>query len=182
MVTVYVILLIVAFFLLLLFAFDAKVEVVFDTDRNDIHASVCWLYPFVKGVGRMDSSTPVLDIYLFSMHLFRKNILKKNTKNSKSRKRIKKQDLLKIFEPKGLSIDTRYGFIHPSTTGITCGAVNTAAQFINIDYFNQVPDFMSAHDYIYFDAKASVNLGASLINLIEYYKNRRNLQWIRAQT
>jgi|GEM_PF-567403 len=181
MVIVYAVLLFIAFILLLIFAFDAKVEIVFDTDRNDIHSTVCWLYPFVKGVVKMDASTPVLDIYLFRKHFIRKNILRKGTKNSNSEKRIKKQDLLKIFEPKGLSINTSYGFMNPSTTGITCGAVNAASQFINIDYFNQFPDFMSTHDYIYFDAKASVNFGASLINLMKYYKNRRNLQWNRTQ-
>lgn len=177
---IYILLIVIAFFLLLLFAFDAKLKLVFDTDRNDMHLSVYWIYPFIKGTGSIENSRPVVDVYLFRMHIFKKAV--KTGKDRKNGKGISKTDLLKIFNLKELSINTKYGFTTPYATGITCGAFNAASQFINIDFMNQIPDFMPAHDYIYFDAEASVNLGASLTNLIKYYKNRRNLQWIKAQT
>ena len=174
----YFLLVAIAFIILLLFAVDAKVRLLFDTDNDNMYLSVCWLYPFIKASGRMENSSPFLDISLFGMRIYSKKL---TLGKSKKAKIFKKTDLLRILKLKGLDIDTRYGFVHPSTTGITCGAVNSALQFINIDSFNNIPDFMSAHDYIYLDAKASVNLGASLINLIKYYKNRRNLKWIRTQ-
>ena len=170
---IYILLIVIAFFLLLLFAFDAKLKLVFDTDRDDMHLSVYWIYPFIKGTGSIENSRPVVDVYFFRMHLFKKTV-----KTGKGRK----TDLLKIFDLKELSINTKYGFTTPYATGITCGAFNAASQFINIAFMNQIPDFMPAHDYIYLDAEASVNLGTSLTNLIKYYKNRRNLQWIKAQT
>ena len=168
----------IAFIILLLFAVDAKVKLLFDTDKDNIYLTVSWLYPFIKALGRMENSTPFLDISVFSMRIYSKKL---TLSKSKKAKIIKKTDLPKIFKLKGLDVNTSYGFVHPSTTGITCGAVNSALQFINIDSFSNIPDFMSAHDYIYLDAKASVNLGASLINLTKYYKNRRNLKWIRTQ-
>lgn len=182
---VYILLIVIAFFLLLLFAFDAKVKLVLDTDRNNMHMSVYWIYPFIKVTASIENSRPVVDVYIFRMHLFKKSIKAGSqgvpSKGGKSGKGIRKTELLKIFNLKELSIDTKYGFTNPFTTGITCGALNTALQFINIDSLSQIPDFMSAHDYIYFDAEASVNLGASLTNLIKYYRNRRNLKWIKAQ-
>ncbi len=178
MYVIYFLLLAIASIILLLFAVDAKVKLLFDTDKDNMYLSVCWLYPFIKASGRMENSTPFLDISLFGMGIYSKKLTL--GKSNKARM-IKKTDLPKIFKLKGLDINTRYGFIDPSTTGITCWAVNSALQFINIASFINMPDFMSAHDYIYLDAKASVNLGASLTNLIKYYKNRRNLKWIRAQ-
>ncbi|WP_313559365.1 hypothetical protein [Ruminiclostridium cellobioparum] len=182
---VYIILIVIAFVLLLLFAFDAKVKLVFDTDRNDMHLSVNWIYPFIKGTVSIENWHPAIDVYIFRVHLFKKTVKAGSqgilSRGKKSGKGIRKTDLLKIFNLKELSINTKYGFTNPSATGIACGAFNTASQFINIDSLSQIPDFMSAHDYIYFDAEASVNLGASLTNLIKYYRNRRNLQWIKTQ-
>ncbi|MDF2988894.1 MAG: hypothetical protein K0R50_4404 [Eubacterium sp.] len=171
---IFILLIIIAFITLLLFAFDAKVSIVFDTERNDMHLAFLWLYPFLNVIGTMENTRPVLDFYFLKKHLFSKSLkLKRNTGN------IKKTDLIKIIKAEAVSINTRYGFKNPSTTGITCGAVNAASQFINIKSLNHVPDFMAINDYIYLDAKASVNLGASLTNLIKFLKNRRNLQWIR---
>ncbi len=173
---IFILLLIVAFIILLLFANDAKVRIVFDTEQNDMHLTLLWLYPFIKVIGTMENTRPVLNLYLFKKHLFSKALKFKKTAN-----RIKKTDLIKIIKPKEVSINTSYGFKNPSTTGITCGAVNAASQFINIDSLNNIPDFMAINDYIYLDAEASVNLGASLANLLKYFKNRRNLQWTRTQ-
>ncbi len=174
---VFILLIIIAFILLLLFAIDAKLRLLFDSDRNDMHFTVSWIYPFIKGIGKLENNRPIITIYIFGLHLFKKSI-----NPGKNKGGIKKTDMLKIFNLKDVTINTKYGFTNPSSTGITCGAINAASQFINIDFLNQVPDFMSAHDYIYFDAKASVNLGASLTNLIKYLKNRRKFQWIRTQT
>ncbi len=171
---VFILLILIAFILLLFFAIDAKLKLLFDSDRNDMHFTVSWINPFIKGIGKLENNHPVVNIYFFGLHL-----LKKTIKPGKNKGGIKKKELLKIFNLKDVTINTKYGFTNPSSTGITCGAINAASQFINIDFLNQVPDFMSAHDYIYFDARARVNLGASLTNLIKYLKNRRKLQWIR---
>ncbi len=176
--TIYIFLILAALLASLLFAVDAKVRLVFDTDRDYLELSVYWLYPVFKATGTLKDARPVIDLYFFRLHLLRK-IIKPRKNDSKSG--IKLSDLTKIFTPRDLRIETRYGFSNPSTTGITCGALNAASQFINIDFLNNLPDFMSARDYIYFDAKASVNSGASLTNLLKYYKNRRNFQWIRTQ-
>ncbi|OPX44764.1 hypothetical protein CLHUN_13180 [Ruminiclostridium hungatei] len=176
---IYILLILAALFASLLFAVDAKVRLEFDTDHNHMQLSICWLYPMFKATGTLEAASPVFNLYFFRLHLLKKSI--KPGKNS-GKTGIKLSDLTGIIRPKDLRIDTRYGFSNPSATGITCGALNAASQFINIDFFNNLPDFMSARDYIYFDAKASVNLGASLTNLLKYYKHRRNFQWIRTQT
>lgn len=166
----------IAFLPLLLYLFDAKVNIVFDTDRNDMHLSACWLYPFIKVTARIKDTKPVMDLYLFKLHLINRAI-----KTNRDKTGIKKADLIKILKPGDLSIKTKYGFTNPSVTGIACGAINAASQFNNIDFLDQIPDFMTEHDYIYFDASATINLGAALISLIKYYKNRRDLEWIRTQ-
>ena len=146
-------------FIILLFVIALRVKVVFNSDKADINMTLLWLDPFIKAFVTMENSKPVLKLYIFN------NIVLKRTLN-RGKGKYKGLKLIQLTNPKDIHVDVRYGFSDPFTTGIACGAINAASQFINIDSINQTPDFMTANDYIYLDATAKLNLGSTLIRLL----------------
>jgi len=153
-------LIIITIIIALLFVAALRVKVVFDTERTDLHLTLLWLYPFIKVLVTIEDTKPVLSFYLFKKNLFKKIIKKGKSKSSGVQ-------MIKIINPKHVSINANYGFRDPSTTGIACGAINVASQFINIESINHNPDFITESDYIYLNATANVNLGTALINLLK---------------
>ncbi len=166
------ILILIGVFITLLFVIDLKVELTLNTNRNDLHMILLWLYPLIRIVITAENYKPLLSFYLFGLRLF-KIKLDSNMRKSKG------MDYLHKISMKNVCINAGYGFIDPSTTGITCGAINMASQFINIASLNHYPDFMPLSDYIDFDAAADVNLGSTLVNFLNPSKTRRSVQWNR---
>jgi exo-beta-1,3-glucanase (GH17 family) len=81
-------------------------------------------------------------------------------------------ELLRLSNPKDINVNVKYGFADPFATGIACGAISMASQFINADSIIQTPDFLSMNDYIYLDATAKVNLGSMLIKYLKSLSNK----------
>jgi hypothetical protein len=102
---------------------------------------------------------------MLKVYLFKQLIMKKTLKIRK--KKYGGMELIKLSDPKDVHVNVQYGFRDPFTTGVTCGVINMASQFINIDSINQTPEFMSDDDYVHLDATAKVNLGSTLIKLIK---------------
>lgn len=155
---IFLILLAVIILIVLLFAFALKINLLFDTDKSEMNVVLLWLNPFINAVITVEDTVPTLRVYVFKKLLFQSRL--------KSRKRNHGvMDLVKLSNPKDVYVNVHYGFRDPFTTGIACGVVNAASQFINIDSINHTPDFMSANDYIHLDATAKVNIGSTLIKL-----------------
>jgi hypothetical protein len=172
---VLLILIILAVFITLLFVVDINAKLLLDTDKIYMKMTLLWLYPFLKVSVLIEDNKPVLNFFIFKKYVFKKHL-------QKSKSKLSTLELLKIINPKNICINTSYGFINPSTTGITCGAINVVSQFINIESMKHNPDFMTISDYIYLDATANINLGMVITSLITKKTNRRNLSWIRTQT
>jgi hypothetical protein len=169
------ILIILAVFITLLFVIDLRVKLMFDTEKTYMKMILLWLYPLIKVLVTIENTKPVLKFYIFKKYLFQINVKQSKSKSSR-------MDFVKIVNPKNIRINTSYGFTNPSTTGITCGAINLVSQFINIESIKHNPNFLTESDYIYLDATANVNLGTAIINLLRQTENRRNLSWIKTQT
>lgn len=147
-------------FIILLFLAVLRIKLVFDTDKSEINMTLLWLDPLVNAFMTLENTMPVLKVYLF------KQLVMKRTLSNRGRNNSGGMELVKLSNPKEVHVNVHYGFSDPFTTGITCGAINMASQFINIASINQIPDFMPENDYIYLDATAKVNLGEALINLL----------------
>lgn len=147
-------------FIILLFLAVLRIKLVFDTDKSEINMTLLWLDPFVNAFMTLENTMPVLKVYLFKQLVMKRRLSNRGRNNSGS------MELVKLSNPKEVHVNVHYGFRDPFTTGITCGAINIASQFINIASINQIPDFMPENDYIYLDATAKVNLGEALINLL----------------
>lgn len=157
-------LIIIAVFITLLFIESIRIKLFLDTDKTVMNMTVFWLYPFVKLLINLENSIPVIHFYVFNKQLFTKTLKKKKRKHNGI-------ELVKIIKPKDIYVNAKYGFYNPFTTGIACGAINVAQQFINIDSFRHYPDFTTENDYIYLDASAKVNVGQAFINLLKTKKS-----------
>lgn len=155
----FLILLAALIFILLLFLFALRIKLVFNSDKPEINMKLLWLNSFICAFITIENTIPILKVYLFNQL-----ILKRTMKKGKNRH--SGMELVKLSNPRDIHVNVHYGFRDPFTTGIACGAINMASQFINIDSMDQTPDFLSMNDYIYLDATAKVNLGSTLIKLL----------------
>jgi len=161
MVLMFLILSIAVILIILLFTVALRVKVVFDTYKTDLNMTLLWLHSFLKALVTIEDTKPMLTLYLLNKRLF-KRILKTG------KGKLSSMQFVKLIDSKDIHVNAYYGFRDPFTTGITCGAINAASQFINIDSINHVPDFTTENDYIYLDASAKVNLGSTLIRLFRF--------------
>lgn len=160
----FLILLAAAILVILLFLFALRIKLVLDTDKSEITMTVLWLDPLIKAYVTSENAIPMLKVYVFHQLIFQRAL---NKALNKGRNKRGGTELVKLSRPKDVNVNVRYGFSDPFTTGVACGAINVASQFINIDSINQTPDFLSTDDYIYLDATAKVNLGSTLIRLFK---------------
>ncbi len=164
---VFFILLFALTIILLAFLIDLKIKLVFNSEKSDIKMSLLWLSPLIKAFVSMKNSLPILNIYLFNRLVLKKTIKRRNKKS-------RDMNLVQLVNPRDIHVDVQYGFKDPFETGIACGVINIASQFINIDSIKQTPDFVSTDDYIYLDATAKVNLGTALVNFFKSRSRNKN--------
>ena len=157
----FMMLLIIGIIAILLFTVALRVKIVVDTCKTNSNMTLLWLHSFLKALVTIENTKPMLTMYLLNKKLFKKRI-----KSGKGK--LSGLELVKLVDSRDIHVNTHYGFRDPFTTGITCGAINAASQFINIDSINQMPDFTTENDYIYLDAKAKVNIGSTLIRLSKF--------------
>lgn len=163
---VFIILLIVGVVVILLFTIALRVKIVVDTCKTNLNMTLLWLHSFIKALVTIEDSKPMLTLYLLNKKLFKRRLFKQRIKSSKGK--LSGMDFIKVLDSRDVHVNAQYGFRDPFNTGITCGAISAASQFINIDSINQLPDFITENDYIYLDAKANVNIGSTLIKLIKF--------------
>ena len=163
---VFIILLIVGVVVILLFTIALRVKIVVDTCKTNLNMTLLWLHSFIKALVTIEDSKPMLTLYLLNKKLFKRRLFKQRIKSSKGK--LSGMDFIKVLDSRDVHVNAQYGFRDPFNTGITCGAISAASQFINIDSINQLPDFTTENDYVYLDAKAKVNIGSTLIKLIKF--------------
>ncbi|MCX8130956.1 MAG: hypothetical protein N3I35_12770 [Clostridia bacterium] len=157
---------VVIFLVILLFITALRIIFTFNSDKENINLTLLWLYPFLKAVITNEGPKLMLSVYLLN-----RNIMKRELGVGKSKIRANKLELIRQVKTTDANVSVSYGFRDPFITGVACGAINIASQFINIDSVNQNPDFVADNDYIYVDATAKVNLGSALLNLYRTHKN-----------
>lgn len=157
---IFIILIIAIIFIILLFVFALSIKLVINSDKPEINMALFWLNPFINAFVNIENTVPILKVYLFKQLIMKKALKRRQKKYGG-------MELIKLSEPKDVHVNVQYGFRDPFATGVTCGVINMASQFISIDSINQTPDFMSVDDYVYLDATAKVNLGSTLIKLIK---------------
>lgn len=160
------IVLIVLFMVILTFTAVLKVAFTLDTEREKTRVVALWLYPFLKVVADIDSGGPVLAVSLFNKTIYRgkTGLKKKGTKGAA---------LIRAVSTSDIHLSVRYGFKDPYVTGITCGAINAAAEYVNFASVRQTPDFVSESDYVLMTATADVNVGNTLVNWLKRKTSRK---------
>ena len=168
-------------FLLIILMFTEVIRIIFtftlDSNRAEINLTIFWLYPFLKILVSNESGEFILSAFLFNRKAFRKVL---GTGKEKTHVR----DLIKYVKLINVNANADYGFRNPFTTGVVCGAVNIASQFINIDSINHNPDFTADTDYVHVDGSAKVNPGFTLVRIFQSQKTKNKLKeellWTKA--
>ena len=163
---VFIILLIVGVVVILLFTIALRVKIVVDTCKTNLNMTLLWLHSFIKALVTIEDSRLMLTLYLLNKKIFKRRLFKEKLKSGKGK--LRGMDFIKVVDSREVHVNAKYGFRDPFNTGIACGAISAASQFINIDSINQLPDFTTENDYVYLDAKAKVNIGSTLIKLIKF--------------
>ena len=154
--------LIILIFLLLgylVFAKPAVISFLLDTDSNDLHMDVKWVYPLLEVKLTMADLSPYITVLLFKKRFFAKKLKKQKTGGSK---------LLQFSHHLNLTdtnIETHYSMSDPFETGIITAAVQIL-QSLTGRYIIQYPNFMSDHPYIILQAGANLNVGKSALRIM----------------
>lgn len=156
----YLIILIILFMVILTFTAVLKIAFTLDTERENTRLVVLWLYPFLKVIAEGNAKGPVLRVILFNKKVYKRKL---NPKKAG----IKRTDLIKAVSTSDIRLSLRYGFKDPFITGVTCGAINAAAENADFVSIKQSPDFITSSDYVYMNATANVNVGNTLINFLK---------------
>ena len=156
----YVLLLILLFAVVLVFAVALKIAFTLDTKKEDIKLVVFWLYPFIKITAEGSVATPLLTVCLFKKKVYGSRI---NTRPQTSRG----TGIIKAASASEIRMDIDYGFRDPYITGITCGSINAASRLADFAELRHNPDFVTDEDYIRLDAAANVNIGHTILNYLK---------------
>lgn len=157
---IYLIILIILFMVILTFTEVLKVVFSLNTIEENINLTMLWLYPFLKVTAESNNSAPILTVYLFNKKFYEREL---NTTTSGT----KNVDLVKAVSPSDMHFDVSFGFKDPFVTGVTCGAINAASEYIHFASVRQSPDFVADSDYICMNATAKVNIGNTFIRFLK---------------
>ncbi|MBC7765098.1 MAG: DUF2953 domain-containing protein [Hyphomonadaceae bacterium] len=154
-------------FIVLLFTVALKIKFIFDTQSENVNLNFKWLYPLLEVVCDLENLKPILTVYLFKKKVYKKMVQVKKQKNKGNG-----MNFAKKVQAKDVHVSTYYGLSDPCATGIACGIMNIVTPFIKPTTMKYYPDFTADDEYIYVDATAKVNVGATLIHIMR--KNALN--------
>jgi hypothetical protein len=100
-----------------------------------------------------------------TIYLLNKRVLTKQIKRKQYAKG--NRNIIRNLDPTDIHVNTQYGFRDPFVTGLACSAITMASEFFNVESLHQKPDFLAINDYINLDATAKLNLGNSLMKLVQ---------------
>ena len=164
MILISIIFLLVILFCILIYKKKLKLLFIFDTDSENMDLTFFWIYPLLKVEVNIVSKKPVITVFLF-----RKKIYSNEMKAKKGRP--SGLTLARSIKYHHLCITSNYGFQDKFTTGIACGAVNVASKFVDIESFENIPDFMSMNDYIYLKVTTEINILSAISSYIKVNKS-----------
>jgi predicted membrane protein len=160
MTLLFILLTIVILLAILLFTVRSRVNLIFDSTHSDMHLTLFWLYPLLKSVVIRENNGFIMTIYLLNKRVLTKQIKRKQyAKGNKN--------IIRSLNPTDIHVNTQYGFRDPFVTGLACSAITMASEFFNVESLHQKPDFLAINDYINLDATAKLNLGNSLMKLVQ---------------
>jgi len=162
----YVLLLIILFVIMLVFAVALKIAFTLDTRKEDMKLVLFWLYPFIKITAEGSMASPLLSVYLFKKKVYG-SLMDVHGKTGR------RTGLIKAASASNIRMDIDYGFRDPYITGITCGSINAVSELADFVELSQNPDFITDEDYVRLDATARVNIGNTVLNYLKGKAGRR---------
>lgn len=161
-------LLLLATFVYALFDIYSVIAFQLDTDRNDVHLTIRWLYPFFMAKIAMINYSPHLDMFLFNIRIYSKAV------KAKTQQKQNPADMMRKLELKDAYANIYYGLDNPFTAGIACGILGYLSASLKNIALTQFPVFVPEHEYIVIQAGSKLNIGKTSVRFIQdwYAKNK----------
>jgi hypothetical protein len=150
-------------------------EFQFDTNRDDMHLFIYWLYPLFMAKVEMSNYSPRIHLYFFKMRIYSKGLKKKAKQNQKS------SGIIQLLEFQDSHAVIYYGFKNPFETGIATGVIEFLRSIVSNISISQFPDFIPDHEYLVVQAGSKLNIGITLVRYIrmqfDINKTKRSNQY-----
>ena len=155
-------------FIYLLLTIPVKVALICDSDHQ-MQLSMFWLNSFLEITVKMKEFTP-----FFSISIFKRCVYSAMLKNGKGKNR---NAYFKALKLRNVHVKAYYGLNDPFLMGIIYGIAEWIHAFVNIEKFEQFPEFISAKEFVSIEADCNFVPGTAIIALIRTktsnYKTKR---------
>lgn len=166
----YFFLFIVLFLVMIVYSMFDKLLVLsfeLDTNRNDMHLIIYWLYPIFMAKVIMSEYSPQLNVYLFNLRIFSKNMQVKSQQN---------KSFIQYLELEETYANLYYGLSNPFNTAITTSIIQMIKTFTPDVCIIQYPDFISGEEYIVMQAGSKLNIGKTIIRFVRIKSFQNNMK------
>jgi hypothetical protein len=157
------ILLLLAFFVCLLFFKPMDVTLLLNTNQDQISIKLNWIESLLTAKVQINPGASVLSIFLFKNRIYSKPL---HPKKQKKRNKLTFVDYLYSLSLQKMYASIYYGFKDPFDTGITSGILQFIEQTFQGVLIKQYPDFIPGKEYIIINAGAELNLGKTMIAMM----------------
>jgi DUF2953 family protein len=160
---------------ILAIAIPLKIAFTFNSEQStNINLIATWLNSFLKIVIVRTDEDAFYKIHLFEKEFLTKNITNKTLHNIKDY--TEKIQFIRNIKPHSIDIEASYGFEDPSTTGMVCGAINLAANYLGVNVLYNNPDFSMNYNYFNIRGTVEVSTISIISTLLKLRKSNLALQ------
>ena len=159
------IIILLAIFIIIMFAEPVRISFLLDTDRLEMSAKGRW-----TAIAAFEAR--IIDYRLFvTVRLFGWKIFTGFLKKTGS-----KRPVSSVFQALALSdtsVEIAWGLNAPHLTGIFCAAAEFAGRLLRDADIALEPDFVPDREYLHLTAKTSLNLGKTVVNMLRVSRAKR---------
>lgn len=159
----------------LLITVPLKIAFAFNSEEfTNVNLIATWLKPLFKIVIVKTDEKMFYTLYLFNKKVLTNNLTSKTLNHPKDY--VKKIQLIRNLKPHSIDIKASYGFEDPSVTGMVCGAINLASNYLGVNVLYNNPDFNMDYNYFNISGAAEVNAISIITMLLKLRKSNLAMQ------
>ncbi len=149
---------VVTVLLLMIALTPLRVSFIFDTNKSAMYMDIRCLDPFLKIRVVKDHPRPKAAVYLFTRKILVFPVHKRKGNNTR---------LLRALKISDIAIQAGYCLRDPFSTGVFCGALSCIRYLLNVERFEQIPEFLAAEEYIVIRADGRVHIASTAAALLQ---------------
>ncbi len=161
----------------LLITIPIKIAFAFNSQEfTNVNLIATWLKPLFKIVIVKTDEKMFYTLYLFNKKVLTNNL----TSKTLAKDYVKKIQLTRNLKPHFIDIKASYGFEDPSVTGMVCGVINLASDYLGVNVLYNNPDFNMDYNYFNISGTAELNTISIIAMLLKLTKSNLAMQPLHA--